>query len=241
MKRGTFKFIQIFLSLLFIPMICIVFGASLAPGILLTLTILPVILTSSNIVVISFLIGVSLAFTFILFGITQIIMVGLIYRILPIKIKAGTYPIWSTMTIKWGFICAFCKMVRLTFLDFVTPSFFNILFFKMLGAKIGKNVQINTININDPWLIDIDDDVIIGGGSSINGHTFEYNQLILKPIILSKKVVVGASVIIWQGVEIGENSAIAAQSLILKNTKIPNNEIWAGTPAKFLKNMKTSN
>ena len=143
MKRSTFKFIQIFLSILFIPMICIVFGASLAPGILIMITIFPKILTASNIIN-SVLIGISLAFTFILFGITQIIIVGLIYRTLPIKIKPGAYPIWSSMTIKWGFICAFCKMVRLTFLDFVTPSFFNILYFKMLGAKIGKNAKLQS-------------------------------------------------------------------------------------------------
>ena len=241
MKGSTFKFIQISLSIIFIPLICMVFGASLVPGILLTLIMLPTILNSANIIIAAFLIGFSLAFTFMLFGITQILIVGLIYRILPIKIKPGTYPIWSSMTIKWGLICAFCKMVRLTFLDFVTPSFLNILFFKMLGAKIGKNVQINTISINDPWLMEINDDVIIGGDCSINGHTFEYNKLILKKISLKHHVVIGASVMIWQGVEIGQNSAIASQSLILKNTKIPENQIWAGSPAKFLKTMKINN
>jgi carbonic anhydrase/acetyltransferase-like protein (isoleucine patch superfamily) len=38
-------------------------------------------------------------------------------------------------------------------------------------------------------------------------------------------------------VEIGENSIIAAGALVLKDTKIESNSIYAGVPAKYVKSV----
>ena len=44
---------------------------------------------------------------------------------------------------------------------------------------------------------------------------------------------IGTSCIIGKGVTIGENSVIAAGSVVVKN--VPSNEIWGGNPAKFIR------
>ena len=38
--------------------------------------------------------------------------------------------------------------------------------------------------------------------------------------------------IIMPGVEIGDNVMIAANSVLIKDTKVPSNTVWAGIPAK---------
>lgn len=43
----------------------------------------------------------------------------------------------------------------------------------------------------------------------------------------------GAHTIILKGVHIGKGAVIGAGSVVTKN--IPENEIWAGNPAKFIK------
>lgn len=53
-------------------------------------------------------------------------------------------------------------------------------------------------------------------------------------IKISDNVWVGDSVIILPGVEIGSGSIVAAGSVVTKN--IPENSIYAGIPAKFIKN-----
>lgn len=44
---------------------------------------------------------------------------------------------------------------------------------------------------------------------------------------------VGANTIVCNTVRIGKNSVVGANSVVTKD--IPDNEIWAGNPAKFIK------
>jgi acetyltransferase-like isoleucine patch superfamily enzyme len=58
---------------------------------------------------------------------------------------------------------------------------------------------------------------------------------IKKPVIIEDNVFIGAHSTILKGVTIGQNSIIGACSVVTKN--IPQNEIWAGNPARFLKSI----
>ena len=53
------------------------------------------------------------------------------------------------------------------------------------------------------------------------------------PIIIKNNAFIGAMCYINKGVSIGENSIVGACSVVTKN--IPDNEIWAGNPARFIK------
>ena len=59
------------------------------------------------------------------------------------------------------------------------------------------------------------------------------NAKYAKPITIGDNVWIGAGVTIVAGKSIGSGSIIGANSLITKD--IPQNEIWGGVPAKFLK------
>lgn len=50
---------------------------------------------------------------------------------------------------------------------------------------------------------------------------------------INKNAWIGAGVIILPGVTVGENSVIAAGSVVTKS--VPNNQIWGGVPARFIK------
>ncbi|MAV61039.1 MAG: hypothetical protein CMQ83_01595 [Gammaproteobacteria bacterium] len=58
---------------------------------------------------------------------------------------------------------------------------------------------------------------------------------ITKPIHIKDNVWIGDSAIICKGVTIGKNSIIGAGSVVTKD--IPENSIYAGNPAKFIKNL----
>ena len=58
-------------------------------------------------------------------------------------------------------------------------------------------------------------------------------NVISKPIIINKGVFIGAHSIILKGVTIGNSSVVGAGSVVTKS--IPEKEIWAGNPAKFIK------
>ncbi|MDD2995041.1 MAG: DapH/DapD/GlmU-related protein [Paludibacter sp.] len=56
-----------------------------------------------------------------------------------------------------------------------------------------------------------------------------------RAVILKKGCFIGANSIIQKGCIIGENSIVGAGSVVTK--VIPDNEVWAGNPAQFIRNL----
>lgn len=52
------------------------------------------------------------------------------------------------------------------------------------------------------------------------------------PVVLKKNCRIGSQSVVMPGVTIGENAIIGAQSFV--NKDVPPNEVWAGSPARFL-------
>lgn len=58
----------------------------------------------------------------------------------------------------------------------------------------------------------------------------------VKPITIGDDVFIGTGCIVCKGVMIGSGSVIGAGSVVTHN--IPENEIWAGNPAKFIRKLE---
>jgi acetyltransferase-like isoleucine patch superfamily enzyme len=125
-------------------------------------------------------------------------------------------------------------ILRIT--DFLFISHLKILMYKLLGAKIGKNVTIIG-NCGDPHLLEIGDNSLIGAGALLTPHTGGPKKLIIKKINIGKNCLVGINSVVLGGVKMGDNSKVGALSLVLKDTKIPKNELWGGIPAKRIKKL----
>jgi len=105
--------------------------------------------------------------------------------------------------------------------------------------KIGKNVFINFDCVFlDLGGITIEDNVMLAPKVSLltEGHPLAPQHrggLITKGIHIKQNVWIGAGATVLQGVTIGENSIVAAGSLV--NKDVPANTIVGGTPAKIIK------
>jgi acetyltransferase-like isoleucine patch superfamily enzyme len=121
--------------------------------------------------------------------------------------------------------------------DVFTPLYINY----GKHTKIGKNVFINFDCVFlDLGGITIEDNVQIAPKVSLlsEGHptSIEHrHSLIAKPIHIKKNAWIGANATILPGVTIGENSVVAAGSVVSKD--VPDNTIVGGIPAKFLKSV----
>lgn len=122
-------------------------------------------------------------------------------------------------------------------------------FFVDRGAvlTIGDNVGISQAALVCHKSITIGDNVKIGGGVCIYDTDFHSLDPVIrrssedlknraeKPVVIGNDVFIGAKSIILKGVTIGENSVIGAGSVVTKS--VPANQIWAGNPAKFIRNI----
>ena len=105
--------------------------------------------------------------------------------------------------------------------------------------RVGQNVFVNqNCTFYDLGGLDIADDVMIGPNVSIitTGHPLAPSQrraaTIGKPIVIKRNVWIAAGATILGGVAVGENSVIAAGSVVTKD--VPPNTLVGGNPAKVI-------
>ncbi|MEZ3532664.1 MAG: gamma carbonic anhydrase family protein [Muribaculaceae bacterium] len=95
------------------------------------------------------------------------------------------------------------------------------------SIRIGNrvNVQDGSVlhTLYQKSTIEIGDDVSIGHNVVIHGAKIRDYALI------------GMGAVVMDDAEVGEGAIVAAGSVVLSRTKIGPHELWAGTPAKFVK------
>lgn len=118
--------------------------------------------------------------------------------------------------------------------------------FSMENATItiGNNTGISNSAFVAIDSITIGNDVLIGGNCKIYDNDFHslkyeerknFSNIGIKhaPVTIKDGAFIGAHTIILKGVTIGEKSIVGAGSVVTKS--IPDYEIWAGNPARFIK------
>lgn len=112
--------------------------------------------------------------------------------------------------------------------------------------NIGKNVGMSSSGIVCHDTIKIGDNVQLGGNVIIYDTDFhsldaddrknpsqDKKNTRTDPVIIEDNVFIGSHTTILKGVHIGSNSVIGACSLVTKS--VPENEIWAGNPARRIR------
>lgn len=164
--------------------------------------------------------GCSIVFGYFFYGLFMIFVVPLFNFLMPFRVKPFRGNYFSLASIPWYFHNAFIYVVRYTFLEFFTPTPLNILFYKMMGMKIGKHSHINTTNISDAALIEIGDKVTIGGSATIFAHYASKGYLVLEKVKIKDGATVGIKATVMGDVEIGEGVMIGPHEVVMPKARI---------------------
>jgi acetyltransferase-like isoleucine patch superfamily enzyme len=110
---------------------------------------------------------------------------------------------------------------------------------------IGDHVGISGGGICVQTKVSIGNNVLLGANVFITDTDFHpvdpinrrHNKQNIrsKEILIGNNVFIGMDTIVLKGVSIGENSIIAAGSVVSRN--IPANQIWGGNPVRFLRDL----
>jgi hypothetical protein len=158
---------------------------------------------------------------YFLYGLTIIFVAPLFNFLMPFRLRPFRGIYYSLETVPWYFHNAFTYVVRYSFLDYFTPSPLNLLFYRLMGMKMGKGCQINTTNISDPALIELGDKVTIGGSATIFGHYATQGYLIVDKVKIGSGVTIGLKATIMGDVEIGDGAVIAPHEVVYPKARIP--------------------
>lgn len=121
-----------------------------------------------------------------------------------------------------------------------------ILFAKGKGKiRIGDGCGISNATLFACDSITLGNQVLIGGSTKIydtDFHWLDFERRMgelggaTSPVVIKDGAFIGAHCIILKGVTIGEKSIVGAGSVVTKS--IPDGEIWAGNPAKYVRRIE---
>ncbi|MBI5366738.1 MAG: hypothetical protein HZA54_06855 [Planctomycetes bacterium] len=172
------------------------------------------------------------ATAYFVYGVSLMALVVLLRFLFRLRLEPGRYPFYSLAALRWATFNTLILLVRFTFMDFVRVTPLLPLFFRLLGAKVGRRVHINTKIVADACLLEIGDGAVVGGDVTLICHSAEGGQLIVEPVKIGERAELGILAVILPGVEIGARAVVGAHALVPKRTIIPPDTVWAGVPAR---------
>jgi non-ribosomal peptide synthetase-like protein len=160
-------------------------------------------------------------FTLILSVILKWILLG--------KIKPGKYPLWGWFYFRYWFVRAVVRAAPVHYLD-GTP-FLN-LYYKLMGANIGKDVYIASHGLASFDLLTVGDGSSIGLNSSVDGVAVYNGILHLAPITIGARCYIGNRCVLSGDNVMEDGSSLDDLSALASGERIPEGKVWNGSPAK---------
>lgn len=150
-----------------------------------------------------------------------LLLVGLLVRLFSRGVRPGRHPAASLVTLWWLLAGGISTWAWRLMLPFVPMTFLSQMYYRLAGCRMGRGVYVNTLEVNDPYLVSIGDNSVIGGGAVIVPHVFESGRLVLAPVTIGKRCLIGAEAYLSPGVTIGDGSVIGLRVHLRKGTQVP--------------------
>jgi non-ribosomal peptide synthetase-like protein len=177
--------------------------------------------------------GVAAAAGYFAFGLSLLVVLPVARWVtLARGTPVGRFPYLSVGAWRWASYNALTLVLRFAFVNWIRVTPFLVAYHRLMGAKIGRRVQINTAVIADQNLIEIGDDTVIGGDVTLVCHAAERGHLVTAPVRIGSRVTIGLMAVIFPGCTIGDGAVIAAGSVLSKGARVGPGEIWVGVPAR---------
>jgi non-ribosomal peptide synthetase-like protein len=105
-------------------------------------------------------------------------------------------------------------------------------YLRLAGARLGRRVYVNSLAVTDYNLLEFGDDVVIGDGVHLSGHTVERGVLRTGTVRLGRNVTIGVGSVIDIGVVAGDGCQVGAMSLVPKHARLEPASLYMGVPAQ---------
>ncbi|MCU0633722.1 MAG: hypothetical protein MUE41_02515 [Gemmatimonadaceae bacterium] len=104
-------------------------------------------------------------------------------------------------------------------------------YMRLNGARLGRDVWVNSLSLMDHNLLDFADGVVIGSDAHVSGHVVEGGILKTAAVRLGANTLVGIGSIVGIGVESGAGAQVGALTVIPKYTTLEAGAVYVGVPA----------
>ncbi len=147
------------------------------------------------------------------------------------RIRAGRHPLWGGYYVRWWFVQ---NLIGALPLDDLCGTPLLPFVYRLFGARIGRDVHLETDDLAAFDLIAVGDDTSIDDTASLLGCTVEDNELVIGPVRVGRGCFVGTRSVLREHTAMDDGARLADLSLLPRGARIPRGESWAGSPARRL-------
>ncbi len=146
------------------------------------------------------------------------------------RFRAGEYPLWGWYFLRFWVVKRVVETVPIALLA-ATP--FLAVFYRLLGANIGRNVYVGTTRLMCFDLLTIGDGASLAREAALLGYRLERDRLIIGPITVGAEAYVGLRSILEGDTSLGDGAELDDLSVLPAGRRVPAHERWQGSPAAF--------
>lgn len=169
---------------------------------------------------------------FVLFGNALLLEIILVRNVLRIRNRERRGKLISLEAMGNAFYNLLLHVASLYYLPVLKSTYFSPWFYRAMGAKIGKGTVIATHRLWDVDLIEIGEDCLIGGNSSIAAHVAQGSRARLRKVRIGDRVTIGANTSVMPGVVIDDDVTVGANSLVPLGAHLKSGGIYLGVPVQ---------
>lgn len=108
------------------------------------------------------------------------------------------------------------------------------MYLKWNGARLGRRVWVNSLGVTDHCLLDFGDDVVIGSGVHLSGHTVEHGVVRTAQVRIGAGSTIGVNAHVEIGANIGSGCQVGSLSMVPKYSTLLGPGTYVGVPARRL-------
>ncbi len=150
--------------------------------------------------------------------------------IVLMRVKAGRWPVHSNVYCRRWLVNQIQES-SLNILHGVYATVYAPFWYRLLGAKVGRDAEISTAQGVVPDLLTLGDESFIADGVMLGDESIQGGWMQTRPTVISKRSFVGNGAYIPDGTVIPENVLIGVHSRAPSNEAMNKGDTWLGSPA----------
>lgn len=170
---------------------------------------------------------IALAFPLIYLGERWLLPLA-IARVLGGGLKEGVYRLYGWTHLRVWMVG---RSMALAPTGNLAGSAFASAYLRAAGARIGDSCHLGSGQVILPSMLDVDDGVTVGYATHLQGYELREGRLYIGAVHLGYRSTVAANCVLVGPCRVGAQALLREQSTLHGGMRIPDGEVWQGSPA----------